>query len=46
MFVADTLDVVIAETVVEERRAFEGFDSDNLGTVVVFEIITGADRTG
>ena len=43
VFVADALDVVIAEAVVAERRAFEGFDGDGLGSVCFFEEVASAD---
>ena len=46
VFVADALDVVIAESVVEECRAFEGLDRDGFGAVVVLEVVARADGAG
>ena len=46
MLVADALDVVLAITVVEQRRAFDGLDHGDLGAVLGLEVIAGGQRTG
>ena len=45
MLVADTLNVVIAKTVVQQGRALNRFSHDDLGAVFFLEVITGSQRT-
>ncbi len=46
VLVADALDVVLAESVLEHRRAFEGFDGDDLRAVLLLQPVAGGDRAG
>jgi len=46
VLVADALNVVLAVPVLEHRRAFQGFDSHNLGPVLLLESVAGGDRSG
>ena len=46
MLVADALDVVLAEPVLEHRRTLEGFDGDDLRAVVVLQPVAGGDGPG
>ena len=46
VLVAYALDVVLAEAVVEHRRAFERLDGDDPGAVIVLQAVTGAQGAG
>ena len=46
VLVADALDVVLAEAVLEHRRALERLDGDDPGAVVVLQPVAGGDRAG
>jgi hypothetical protein len=46
VLVADALDVVLAEAVLEHRRALERLDGDDLGAVLLLEVVAGGDRAG
>ena len=46
VLVADALDVVLTEAVVEHRRALEGLDRHDAGAVVVLQAVTGAQGAG
>ena len=46
VFVADALDVVIAEAVLQHRRAFERLDCDDAAAVGVLEIVAGPEGSG
>ena len=46
MLVADALDVVLAEAVHEQRRAFDRFDHGDLGAVLGLQIVAGGERAG
>jgi hypothetical protein len=46
VLVADALDVVFAEAVLEHRRALERFDGDDLGAVLLLQPVAGGDRAG
>ena len=44
MLVADALDVVLAEAVVEHRRALERLDRDDPRAVALLQPVAGAER--
>ena len=44
MLVADALDVVLAETVIEQRRAFDRFHRDDAGAELLLEVVAGGKR--
>ena len=46
VLVADALDVVLAEAVLEQGRALEGLGGEHLGAVDVLEVLTGGDGAG
>ncbi len=46
VLVADALDVVLAEPVLEHRRALEGLDGDDPRAVLVLQQVAGGDRAG
>ena len=46
VLVADPLDVVLAEAVVEHRRALERLGGDDLRAVVLLQVVAGGDRSG
>ena len=46
MLVADALDVVLAEAVLEHRRALERLDGDDLRAVLLLQPVAGGDRAG
>ena len=44
MLVADALDVVLAEAVLQERRAFGRLGNDDLGSMTLLEMVAGRQR--
>ena len=46
VLVADALDVVLAEAVLEQRRALERLDGDDQRPEPLLEVVAGADRAG
>ena len=46
VLVADALDVVLTETVVEHRRAFERLDRHDLRSVFVLQVVACSERSG
>ena len=46
VLVADALDIVLAETVVKQRRAFQRLDRDDLGAEFLLEVIARGKRAG
>ena len=46
VLVADALDVVVAEAVLQHRRTLECFDRHDPAAVGVLEIVAGAERAG
>ena len=43
MFVADPLDIVLTEAVIEHRRAFKSFNSHNFSPIIFFQSFTSTE---
>ena len=44
VLVANSLNVVLAKAVLQHRRAFKSFNSDNFCSVVIFETVASTNR--